>query len=156
MNGNESADLDLAASFRGALRQTVFLTRRLDLDAELSAAQLSVLNMLSDGGLRVSKIALNLGVRVPSATEQISRLEAAGLLERKADPSDSRAVVVWLTERGRKTTDEANGRRNVLMAALLARLEPQERVQLKAALPLFDKLNNYYVNAPESSGSSGN
>lgn len=147
MSGLESTDLELAAAFRAALRQTVFLTRRLDADAELSAAQLSVLNMLAEGGLRVSKIAANLGVRVPSATEQISRLEAAGLVERRADPSDSRAVVVWLSEPGRSAAGAANRRRDVLIAGILARLAPEERTQLEAVLPVFAKINSY-VDSP--------
>lgn len=149
MNGHESADLALAAAFRAALRQTVYLTRRLDTDAELSAAQLSLLNMLAGGGLRVGKIAVNLGVQVPSATEQISRLESAGLLERRADPGDSRAVVVWLTEAGRSAADEANLRRNVLLAGILGHLDPQERSQLEAVLPVFDKVNSLF-DSPEA------
>ena len=155
MTDYDPTDLELASAFRTALRQTVFLTRRLDLDAELSAAQLSVLNMLSDEGLRVSKIAANLGVRVPSATDQISRLESAGLLERRADPSDSRAVVVSLTESGRIATEQANRRRNALMAGILARLEPRERAQLTAVMPVFDKINSYFE-SPGTPGHSGN
>lgn len=155
MSGFEPADLELAAAFRAALRQTVFLTRRLDVDADLSAAQLSVLNMLTASGLRVSKVAANLGVRVPSATEQISRLESAGLLERRADPSDSRAVVVWLTESGRRAADAANQRRDALVAEILARLSPEERSRLEAVMPVFDKINGYFE-VPETSGRSRN
>ncbi|NYE95410.1 DNA-binding MarR family transcriptional regulator [Psychromicrobium silvestre] len=142
MRTTEAELLDLAADFRNSLRQTVFLTRQLDLDSELSAAQLSVLNMMADGGLRVSAIAANLGVRVPSATESIKKLEAAGFLERRADPGDSRAVVVRLSEAGRQAAEKSNARRNQLMAELLEHLAPREREQLRTALPVISRLNN--------------
>lgn len=136
--------LDLAADFRNSLRQTVFLTRQLDAEAELSTAQLSVLNMLTDGGQRVSAIAANLGVKVPSATEAIKRLESAGLLSRNSDPEDSRAVVVQLTGAGREVAEKNNNRRNQLMADLLGRLSGAEQQSLRAAIPAIAKLNSTF------------
>ena len=76
----------LAQDFREALRHSVYLVRRLDADGELSAAQLSTLKMLLHEGVRVGEIARNLGVKVPSATEQIIKLEKAGLVRRDPDP----------------------------------------------------------------------
>jgi DNA-binding MarR family transcriptional regulator len=87
----------LAQDFREALRHSIYLVRRLDAGGDLSAAQLSTLKMLLDDGVRVGEIARNLGVKVPSATEQIIKLERAGLARRDADPDDSRAVRVTLT-----------------------------------------------------------
>ena len=95
MNASEPADpglLALAQDFREALRHSIYLVRRLDADGELSAAQLSTLKMLMDAGpaarsgVRVGEIARNLGVKVPSATEQIIKLERAGLARREPDP----------------------------------------------------------------------
>ena len=80
---NGPALQELAQDFREALRHSVYLVRRLDADGDLSAAQLSTLKMLLDDGVRVGEIARNLGVRVPSATEQIIKLERAGLARRK-------------------------------------------------------------------------
>ncbi|WP_113990648.1 MarR family winged helix-turn-helix transcriptional regulator, partial [Arthrobacter sp. Hiyo1] len=92
MNTNHVDDalLALAQSFREALRQSVYVMRRLDSEEQLSSAQLGVLKMALDGGARVGGIARNLGVKVPSATEQIIKLERAGLVKREADPDDSR------------------------------------------------------------------
>ena len=106
----------LAQDFREALRHSVYLVRRLDADGELSAAQLSTLKMLLHDGVRVGEIARNLGVKVPSATEQIIKLEKAGLVRRDPDPHDSRAVRVVLTTEGRAAVDSANERRNAVMA----------------------------------------
>ena len=100
MNASEPAGpglLALAQDFREALRHSIYLVRRLDADGELSAAQFSTLKMLLDAGnapgptggshgVRVGEIARNLGVKVPSATEQIIKLERAGLARREPDP----------------------------------------------------------------------
>ncbi|KQQ83578.1 ArsR family transcriptional regulator [Arthrobacter sp. Leaf137] len=138
---NENKLQELAAGFREALRHSVYLVRRLDADGDLSAAQLSTLKMLLDDGVRVGEIARNLGVRVPSATEQIIKLERAGLARREPDPADSRAVRVILTAEGRAAVESANQRRNAVMAELLGELTEQDREALAAALPVIDKIN---------------
>jgi DNA-binding MarR family transcriptional regulator len=134
--------IDLAQEFRNALRQSVYVLRRLDAEAELSSAQLGVLKMALDGGARVGEIARDLGVKVPSATEQIIRLERAGLLRREADPDDSRAVRVLATAEGRAAVDLADRRRNEHIAAILATLSEDERDAISAALPVFHKINS--------------
>ncbi|QDW31144.1 MarR family transcriptional regulator [Arthrobacter sp. KBS0702] len=139
----------LAGDFREALRHSIYLVRRLDADGELSAAQLSTLKMLLDssggtaeaGGVRVGEIARNLGVKVPSATEQIIKLERAGLVRREADPADSRAVRVHLTREGHAAVDSANQRRNAVMAAILGSLTDADRKALAAVIPVIGKIN---------------
>ena len=152
MNAIEPADprlLVLAQDFREALRHSIYLVRRLDADGELSAAQLSTLKMLMDAGpasdagsgVRVGEIARNLGVKVPSATEQIIKLERTGLARREPDPSDSRAVRVTLTAAGRAAVESANERRNTVMAGILSSLSDEDRAALAAALPVIGKIN---------------
>src|SRR6476661_2113321 len=151
MNASEPADpglLALAQDFREALRHSIYLVRRLDADGELST-----LKMLMDAGpasgdggasasgVRVGEIARNLGVKVPSATEQIIKLERAGLARREPDPNDSRAVRVILTPEGRDAVDSANRRRNQVMAGILSTLSDQDRKALADALPVIDKIN---------------
>lgn len=137
---------ELAQDFREALRHSVYLVRRLDADGDLSAAQLSTLKMLLDDGVRVGEIARNLGVRVPSATEQVIKLERAGLVRRAADPDDSRAVRVVLTTEGRDAVESANRRRNAVMAGILETLSDDDRRVLAAALPVIEKINSTLQN----------
>lgn len=141
MTTQDDALQDLASDFREALRHSVYLVRRLDSDGELSAAQLSTLKMLLNDGVRVGEIARNLGVRVPSATEQIIKLEKAGLARREPDPKDSRAVRVVLTADGRTAVAAANKSRNAVMAGILSTLSDADRAALAAALPVIDKIN---------------
>jgi len=137
--------LDLSRDFREALRHSIYLVRRLDADGELSAAQLSTLKMLLDaevdGGVRVGEIARNLGVKVPSATEQIIKLERAGLVRREPDPADSRAVRVKLSAEGHAAVESANVRRNAVMAGILGSLTEAERQALAAAIPVIGRIN---------------
>ncbi|MEV7633737.1 MarR family transcriptional regulator [Microbacterium sp. NPDC089318] len=146
MTTNDPRLEELASGFREALRQSVYFVRRLDADGDLSAAQLSTLKMLLGDGVRVGEIARNLGVRVPSATEQIIKLERAGLARREPDPADSRAVRVMLTPEGRAAVESANQRRNAVMADILASLTERDREALAAALPVIDKINAYLQN----------
>jgi DNA-binding MarR family transcriptional regulator len=155
MYNSESTDPRLGAlaqDFREALRHSIYLVRRLDADGELSAAQISLLKMLmgaapeaernaSSAGVRVGEIARNLGVKVPSATEQIIKLERAGLARREPDPSDSRAVRVTLTEAGVAAVASANERRNAVMAGILSSLSGDDRATLAAALPVIGRIN---------------
>ena len=148
MNTHQADDafLVLAQSFREALRQSVYVMRRLDSEEQLSSAQLGVLKMALDGGARVGGIARNLGVNVPSATEQIIKLERAGLVKREADPDDSRAVRVAATAAGRAAVENADRRRNEFIAGILGTLSQAERDAVEAALPVFDKINHSVQN----------
>lgn len=129
----DSESLVLAQSFRTTLRHAVYLSRSMDGDGELTTMQMSTLSMAAEEPLRVSRIAANLGIRVPSATEQIIKLEQAGLVSRTPDPTDSRAVLVRLTETGRSAWEDAGRRRNERVAALLAHLDDDDRATLAAA-----------------------
>ncbi|WP_125615256.1 MarR family winged helix-turn-helix transcriptional regulator [Specibacter cremeus] len=133
--------MELAHDYREILRQSVYLTRALDSDGELSTAQVSTLNMVSTEPQRVSVIARNAGIRVPSATEQVIKLEAAGLVRRIADDSDARVVLVELTDAGRAAVDRSNAVRNRRMADALRTLDEAERATITAALPALAKLN---------------
>ncbi|KQO03723.1 MULTISPECIES: MarR family winged helix-turn-helix transcriptional regulator [unclassified Arthrobacter] len=137
----DSELLVLAQSFRTTLRHAVYLSRSMDGDGELTTMQMSTLSMAAEEPLRVSRIAANLGIRVPSATEQIIKLEQAGLVSRTPDPTDSRAVLVQLTETGRSAWEDAGRRRNERVAALLAHLDDDDRATLAAALPVIGKLS---------------
>ncbi|MDQ4501733.1 MarR family transcriptional regulator [Sinomonas sp. ASV322] len=139
MNDQELADL--AERYRRTLRLAVFVSRRFDAATGLSTTQTTILNMLADEGLRMGAIAENLGVRVPSATEQVGRLERAGLVERRADPTDARAVVVHRTAAGDDAAADANRRRTARMVAAFSGLDPDELEALRAALPVMDKIN---------------
>lgn len=113
----------------------------MDAEGELSTRNLSTMNMIAREPMRVSAIARYAGIRVPSATEQVIKLEAAGLVERLGDESDARVVLVALTDAGRRRLDESNKQRNNNMAKALATLSADERRAIADAIPAIAKLN---------------
>lgn len=151
----ESKNQELAGRYRDILRQAVFLVRSMDAEGELSIAHVSTLNMISDAPLRVGTIARNAGIRVPSATEQVIKLEAAGLVARMADPADARVVLVKLTEKGRAKLQHANNSRNAAMATALETLSSGERRAIAEAIPAIAKLNAALANPAPSTSPAG-
>ena len=61
-----------------------------------------LVELWQDEGLRGGELAERLGVEPPTVTKMLRRLEACGLLERRADPQDARSLRVYLTPRGRE------------------------------------------------------
>lgn len=132
---------ELSGRYRDILRQSVYLVRSIDADGELSTGQVSTLNMIFVEPMRVSAIARYAGIKVPSATEQVIKLESAGMVERIADASDARVVLVKITAFGKKKLAVANKRRNANMAAALSELTAQEQQAVADAIPAIAKLN---------------
>jgi DNA-binding MarR family transcriptional regulator len=67
----------------------------------LSLASARILARLFDiGPARISDLAALERSSQPTITNHVKRLEAAGLVERSADPSDARAWMIGLTTRG--------------------------------------------------------
>ncbi|HEY4321578.1 MAG TPA: MarR family winged helix-turn-helix transcriptional regulator [Gemmatimonadales bacterium] len=52
-------------------------------------------------GVRQSQLADHLGVERPTVTRMVQRLERAGMLERRRDPDDARAMLVFPSARSR-------------------------------------------------------
>lgn len=63
--------------------------------------EMVLVELWQDDGLRGSELAERLGVEPPTITKMLRRLEACGLLERRADPEDARSIRVYLTGQGR-------------------------------------------------------
>jgi MarR family transcriptional regulator, organic hydroperoxide resistance regulator len=62
-------------------------------------------SLLQEEGTTQSEIAERLHVQRATVTNMIHRLEAAGWIERRADPSDQRVLRVYLTAQGRALHD---------------------------------------------------
>jgi DNA-binding MarR family transcriptional regulator len=79
---------------------------------------------------RQTALAAALDVVPRSITSLVDDLERAGLVAREADPTDRRATLVTVTDRGRAVLAEADLRRRAHGEELLARLDPGERAEL--------------------------
>src|SRR5918999_3886357 len=90
----------LAEDFNARLREVVLLLRRVNADQPVTGQQLSVLGSLEGGPRRMTELAEEHGVRLPTMTAQVGRLVRNGLAVRGTNPGDARVVTVQLTPGG--------------------------------------------------------
>lgn len=80
-------------------------------------------------------------VQPPSMTRVIAALEDQGLLLRRPHPTDGRQVVLNLTDKGRGLLKEERRRKEAWLARRLQELTSEERVILRRAAPILDRLS---------------
>lgn len=109
--------------------------------ADLTLAQLSILvTLLDQGPIRMTDLAAHERVRTPTTTVAIRRLEKVGLVKRSRDPSDLRAVLVDITQRGLAVHRESLTNRITALAALLSQLSGSDVDTLTKALAPLERL----------------
>lgn len=107
----------------------------------LSLAELGVLSALNrNGAMRISTLAGEQEMTQPGMTQLVSRMEQAGLVSRRPDPSDGRAVLVAATETGEQVFHTRDESRVALFAELYEQLDGEERQRLSEALPVLTRL----------------
>ncbi|MFF5260697.1 MarR family winged helix-turn-helix transcriptional regulator [Actinomadura viridis] len=131
---------DLAEELNRRLREVVLMLRRASADLPVTSQQGTVLASLEHGPMRMSALADEHGVRLPTMTAQIDRLVRDGLVARGRDAADARVVTVRLTARGRERLRDTRARCVAFLAGRLALLTHDQRVALAAALPALDVL----------------
>lgn len=62
--------------------------------------EMLLLHLGDVGEISKSELAGRLGVQPPTVTRMLQRMEAAGLVETRADPQDARASLVYLSQQG--------------------------------------------------------
>jgi DNA-binding MarR family transcriptional regulator len=80
------------------------------------------------------------GVTQPAMTQLVTRLQDAGLAERRPDRQDGRVVRVHLTDAGLAELSHRRGVRTERLGALFDRLTDEHQAALVAALPAFGAL----------------
>ncbi|MGO4533874.1 MarR family winged helix-turn-helix transcriptional regulator [Leifsonia sp. 2MCAF36] len=129
----------------GALRVAVArLSRRLraeKADDELSDSQTAALAYLvREGSGTIGRLSEFERVRPPSMNRTVNRLEEAGYVQRTADASDGRKVVVVPTERGAEVVAQTRQRRDAWLHQRLRTLSPEERATLAEAARIMREL----------------
>ncbi|ASA26533.1 hypothetical protein B9T62_29875 [Paenibacillus donghaensis] len=85
-------------------------------------------------GLKVSEISRFLDLTPPTITQLINSLEAKGMVERQADPSDRRVVRIKLTEQGKVVTRQAKHHMDTTLNRLVEYLGEEESNMLAELL----------------------
>jgi DNA-binding MarR family transcriptional regulator len=134
-------DAEDVARLRIALgRISRFLDRQSRGD-RLTRTQASVLaSVVRLGPIRLSELADIEGVNPTMLSRIVAKLEDAGLLRRRPDPADGRAVLVEATDLGRTEQRRLRAERTELLTARLAALPSAQATELLAALPALESL----------------
>ncbi|WP_218005762.1 MarR family winged helix-turn-helix transcriptional regulator [Actinomadura hibisca] len=131
---------ELAEHFNRRLRDVVLLLRRVSADQPVTSQQASVLGSLEGGPRRMTELADEQGVRLPTMTALVNRLERDGLAARGRDASDARVVTVEITPAGAAQLHATRERRTEALAERIAALDEEQRAAIAAALPALDRL----------------
>ena len=130
----------LAAAVVSAARSMRTVLSRNLLATGLYAGQDGVILALSEaGGLTAGALAARLGVKAPTMTRTIGRLEAQGFVARRPDEADGRLTVVHLTEAGRASVN------HITEAARLSEKDVRNLLKLLHAMD-----ENLHVTMPDA------
>jgi DNA-binding MarR family transcriptional regulator len=111
--------------------------------AGLGPLQRQVLTLLQskpEQRARVSTVANELAVRLPTASEVIATLERKQLLRRRHDLTDRRVVVAQLTAKGNRACTPSSRMPDRLAAATAALSEPEQVVLLTSLVKMIRSL----------------
>jgi DNA-binding MarR family transcriptional regulator len=109
-------------------------------DLRLTPPQFRILNyVFRHPGTSLSQVAVQLGVRLPTASVMLVKLAQEELVTRDRDPASRRRMQLQLTERGEQIM--AKVRANVFsrMEARLSLLDEPTRAQLEKAMPALEQ-----------------
>ena len=85
-------------------------------------------------GTDLSAVADHMGTTLPSASQLMSRLVAAGMLIRTVHPTERRHLQLNLTDAGRDALGESEGRTREWLCVRLQRATPDQLDRIEAAL----------------------
>jgi DNA-binding MarR family transcriptional regulator len=118
---------------------TLFI--RLATVQQLGFSSLSVVHTLSRRGpMRLTALTTTEQLTQPAITSLVSRLERDGLVERRPDPSDGRAVLVVLTEAGAGLVRARHANRVDRLADLIAAMGDEERAAIARSVPALRRV----------------
>lgn len=114
---------------------------RLPTTEKHSFTTLSVLHTLThQGPMRLTALTANEQITQPAVTQLVTRLERDGLVERRPDPEDGRAVLVGVTPAGARVIENRQQDRVRQFTELAQALTADERLAIAAALPALARM----------------
>lgn len=131
----------LASELRPLVFRLYYVVRRQTPAHHLTLSQGSALaHVVSNGPLRMGDLAEAEGVRLPTMTELVARLERDGLVARQPDPLDRRVVQVAVTDQGRRLYSDLVTAREEFLRERLARLSAADRAAIEVAIPALHRM----------------
>jgi DNA-binding MarR family transcriptional regulator len=115
-----------------------------DSDLSLSAARI-LARILDNGPSRISDLAVAENSSQPTITNHVKRLETAGLVQRRADPTDARAWMIDLTPRGRDRLADMRRAMGANVEPYLEQLSEEDRAALRRGLDVMRRLMTFQL-----------
>jgi DNA-binding MarR family transcriptional regulator len=130
-----AGDESLADAFGAVARQLREKSAETLAPWGITPAHLRALRTLArHGTMRLSELSDHLQIAPRTATEVVDALQARGLVRRRADPADRRAILVEVTERGTAMLAEIRAARGTEASRVFGRLGPADRAELARIL----------------------
>ncbi|WP_019876349.1 MarR family winged helix-turn-helix transcriptional regulator [Sporichthya polymorpha] len=101
---------------------------------DLTPAQARVFQRIGPGGTRLTELAEQAGITKPTAAFLVDQLERAGYVERVPDPTDGRARLVKVADRGVRAVEASRPIVAAVEAEWTAHLGDRRMTQLRRAL----------------------
>jgi DNA-binding MarR family transcriptional regulator len=136
-----ATDRDTADRLHSVAIHLLRRLRRADDASGLSAPRLSALSVIVfTGPINLTALAAAEQVRAPSMSRLVRTLEADGLVRRRRDATDGRAVNFEATPKGVRLLTAGRARRVEALTRRLAALPPRERASLGDALDTLEAI----------------
>jgi len=118
---------------------TIFI--RLPSVRRFNFSTLSVLHTLARGGpMRLTDLLKTEQLKQPALTSLVAKLEQDGLIKRRPDPSDGRAMLLSLTREGRQIVRSRHANRVAKLTQLVDQLTDDERAVLASSMDVLTHL----------------
>ncbi|MEV5323204.1 MarR family winged helix-turn-helix transcriptional regulator [Nonomuraea fastidiosa] len=106
-----------------------------------NTSTLSVLHTLSrKGPMRLTDLTATEQLKQPALTSLVAKLEREGLVSRRPDPRDGRAVLLSLTPEGRRIVDSRRADRVARLRRLVDHLDGDDRAALADVMRVLGRL----------------
>ena len=136
---------DIAARIRPAMTKLYVMYFRIAEQSDLTGPQLSIMARLKDNGpARISQIAREEGIRMPTASNALHQLEQRELVERIRDEQDRRGVRVRLTRLGVSELERVGEERTKYLAEMIGTLGVEDLARAGELVDIINKLADSY------------
>jgi DNA-binding MarR family transcriptional regulator len=141
MSGDGVRLADELMGVTAALRRLIRRRLREERPPRLRPTQVELLIVVArQPGMSVAAVARELHLADNSVSTLVNQLVGAGMLHRRTDPDDRRAVRLELTSGAQRHLAEWRDRRATLVGARLDELSGEDRAAITAALPALNRL----------------
>jgi DNA-binding MarR family transcriptional regulator len=132
---DSGGDETLSEAFRSVARQLRDTSQDFLAPWDITPSQLRALRVLMrHGAMRLSELSGYLHIAARSTTEVVDALQTRGLVERRPDPGDRRAILVEVTEHGAGVLDAIRVARGTEAERAFDRLSQTDRAHLARIL----------------------